>query len=248
MYMKNYIKDKVIIITGGSSGFGLETSRLLLELGGKVVITGRNAERLQEAQGDLDSERLSTIQADATVTVDWRRLVETTLEQLGRIDVLVNNHGAAIQLDTIENMTDETIQEVCDLNLNSVIKGCREVIPVMKKQGSGHIINVSSACALRGWAMWGPYTAAKTGIVGFTRVLHREMCEWGGKATSFIPGAAQTNFCQASGIDSEWMDGYPSPEDFARTLAHCVDVPDGCVIEEVRVWGTKQIKDMLNPY
>ena len=246
--MKNYVEGKVVVITGGSSGFGLETARLVLELGGEVVITGRNAERLEEAKADLGSERLVTVQADATITADWKRLVETTVEKFGRIDVLVNNHGAVIQVDAVENMTDETIQEVCDLNLNSVIKGCREVIPVMKKQGSGHIINISSSCAHHGWAMWGPYTAAKTGIVGFTHVLHREMCEWGGKATCFTPGAARTNFCQASGIDSGWMDGYPTPADFARTLVHCIDMPDDCVIEEVRIWGTKQIKDMLNPY
>lgn len=246
--MKNYVEGKVVIITGGSSGFGLETARLLLELGGKVVITGRNTQRLQAAQADLDSDRLLAIQADATISIDWRRLIETTIDQFGRIDVLINNHGAVIQVDLIENMTDETIQEVCDLNLAAVIKGCREVIPLMKQQGSGQIINVSSACALRGWAMWGPYTAAKAGMVGFTRVLHREMCEWGGKATNFIPGAAKTNFCNAAGIDSDWMEGYPTPEDFARTLVHCVDVPDGCVIEEVRVWGTKQVKEMLDPY
>ena len=246
--MKNYVEGKVVIITGGSSGFGLETARLLLELGASVVITGRNVERLHKAQADLASDRLLAIQADATVSIDWRRVIETTVEQFKRIDVLINNHGAVIQVDTIENMTDETIQEVCDLNLAAVIKGCREVIPVMKQQGSGHIINVSSVCALRGWALWGPYTAAKAGMVGFTRVLHREMCEWGGKATNFIPGAAKTGFCEAAGIDADWMEGYPSPEDFARTLVHCVDVPDGCIIEEVRVWGTKQVKEMLNPY
>lgn len=246
--MKNYVDGKVIVITGGSSGFGLATARLLLELGGKVVITGRNRERLQTAEADLNSTHLLAIQADATVTADWQHMIEATLEKFGRIDVLINNHGAAICIDSIENMTDETIQKVCDLNLNATIKGCREVIPVMKKQGSGHIINVSSSCAHHGWAMWGPYTAAKAGLVAFTRVLQREMGEWGGKATSFTPGAARTNFCDASGIPTDWLEGYPSSEDFARTMVHCVDIPDGCVIEEVIVWGTKQIKDMLNPY
>jgi hypothetical protein len=70
----------------------------------------------------------------------------------------------------------------------------------------------------------------------------------GGKATVFVSGAARTNFCQAAEIDGGWLEGYPAAEGFARTLVHCIDVPDGTVIEEVNVWGTKQIKEMLNPF
>ena len=85
-------------------------------------------------------------------------------------------------------------------------------------------------------------------MVGFTRCLHLEMAAWGGKATSFVPGAARTNFCDAAGIANDWLDGYPDGHDFARTLVHCIDVPDNSVIEEVNIWGTKQVKEMLNPY
>jgi NAD(P)-dependent dehydrogenase (short-subunit alcohol dehydrogenase family) len=145
-------------------------------------------------------------------------------------------------------MDDQTISDVLDVNIGSVIKGCREVIKVMRKQGRGHIVNVSSGCAYHGWAKWGVYTAAKAGMVVFTRCLHREMAEWGGKATSFIPGAARTNFCKAAKIADDWQDGYPTAEDFARTLVHCVDVPESSFVEEVNIWGTKQVKEMLNPF
>jgi hypothetical protein len=74
------------------------------------------------------------------------------------------------------------------------------------------------------------------------------MAEWGGKATSFIPGAARTSFCQAAGIDDSWLEGFPSAEDFARTLVHCIDVPDDSFIEEVNIWGTKQVKEMVVPF
>jgi len=246
--MDHYVQDKVIIITGGSSGFGLEAARILLEMGAKVAITGRNQQRLQEAEKRLANENLLAVQADAIKTADWKRLIDKVLKRFGRIDVLVNNHGAGIKIGPVENMEDEDIRAILDANLTSVIKGCREVIRVMKSQGRGHIVNVSSGCAHHSWPNWAVYTAAKAGMVGYTRCLHLEMAEWGGKATCFVPGAARTNFCQAAGIPSDWLEGYPDAHDFARTLVHSIDVPDNCVIEEVNIWGTRQVQQMLNPF
>ncbi|MBM3890178.1 MAG: SDR family oxidoreductase [Verrucomicrobia bacterium] len=246
--MKNYVKDKVIIITGGSSGFGLSAAEMLLEMGGKVVITGRDAARLKAAEKQLNHKDLLAAQADAVKTGDWKKLVEQTVGKFGRIDVLVNNHGAGVKIANVEDMDDENLEAVLDINLTSIIRGCREVIPTMRAGKRGHIINVSSGCAYHAWPKWAVYTAAKAGMVVFTRSLHLEMAEWGGKATSFIPGAAKTGFCAAAKIDDSWQEGYPVAEDFARSLVHCIDVPDNTVIEEVNVWGTKQVKDMLVPY
>ena len=243
--MKNHVEEKVVILTGGSSQFGIETARLLLEQGAKVVFMGRRAERLHAVQEMLQTDRLLTIEANTSMSIDWRRVAETTIDQFGRIDVLINNHGAVIQVDPIEKMTDEAIQEVCELNLIATIKGCRTVLPVMKQQGTGHIINVACACALRGWTMWGPYAAAKAGVIGFTRVLHNEMCVWGGKATSFIPGATKPDSGRPNDPSINWVDEYPSPEDFARMLVHCVDVPEHCVVEEMHVWGTRRIEAVV---
>ena len=246
--MKHYVEGKVTIITGGSSGFGLETARILLEMGGTVVITGRNQQRLAQASSELASTNLLAVQADAVSTEDWQQLLNTTLERFGRLDVLVNNHGAGVKIAEVAEMDDDSIQAVLDINLISVIKGCREAVRVMKPQGRGQIVNVSSGCAHYSWPSWGTYTAAKAGLVAFTRCLHKEMAEWGGKASSFVPGAARTNFCDAAGIQSDWLEGFPGAEDFARTLVHCIDVPDNCVVDEAIIWGTKQVKEMLNPY
>jgi NADP-dependent 3-hydroxy acid dehydrogenase YdfG len=246
--MKSFVKDKVILITGGSSGFGLESAHLLLELGSKVIITGRRLEKLQSAEKELNSENLLIVQADATVTEDWKMLVEKVIKEFGRIDVLVNNHGSGGKIDNLTAMTDEDIAQTLNINLSSVIRGCREVLGVMKQQKSGHIINVSSVCARYSFPTWSVYTAAKAGLVGFTKCIHLEMVEWGGKATTVIPGGAQTGFCEAANIDSDWMIGYPTAVDFARTLVHCIDVPPSTVIQDVTVWGNKQIADMMNPF
>jgi len=246
--MKHYVKNKVVVVTGGSSGFGLETARILLEMGAKVVITGRNEERLAGAEKDLAHENLMAVRADAVKTADWKTLIAETRKRFERIDVLVNNHGAGVKIAEVEHMEDDDIQAVMDINIISVIKGCREVIPVMKAQGSGHIINVSSGCANYSWPSWAVYTAAKAGMVGFTRCLHLEMAEWGGKASNFVPGAARTGFCKAAGIDADWQEGYPEASDFARTLVHLIDMPENSFIDEVSIWGTKQVKEMLNPF
>jgi len=246
--VEHYVQDKVVIITGGSSGFGKEGARQLLEMGANVVITGRNIERLQEAEEDLAHDCLLAVQADACQTAHWDTVIKATLDRFARIDVLVNNHGAGVKISDVEDMTDEDIKTILDINIASVIKGCREVIHVMKKQGKGHIVNVSSGCAYYSWAQWAVYTAAKAGMVGFTRCLHKEMEQWGGKATTFVPGAARTGFCKAANLEDDWQDGYPEARDFARTLVHCIDVPDSCVIDEAVIWGTRQVKDMLNPY
>lgn len=245
--MKHYIEGKTVVITGGSSGFGLETARILLEMGAKVAITGRSQQRLDEAAAELAHADLLPVQADATRTDDWRRLLDQVLARWQRLDVLVNNHGAGIKIDYCENLDDATIAEVLDVNLTSVIKGCREAVRVMKPNGSGHIVNVSSGCAYHSWPMWAVYSAAKDGMVGFTRCLHLEMAEWGGKATSFIPGAARTNFCPAANLPTDWLEGFPSAYDFARTLVHCIDIPEGSFVEEVNIWGTAQVRD-LTPF
>jgi NAD(P)-dependent dehydrogenase (short-subunit alcohol dehydrogenase family) len=247
--MKHYVDGKVIVITGGSSGFGLEAARMLLEMGSKVVITGRNLERLKEAEGDLGGgDNLLAIQADACVTDDWKKLVVEVTDRWGTIDVLVLNHGAGVKIANIDEMSDSEIQQVMDINIISVMKGAREVIPVMKKAQKGHIVTVSSACAYHSWAAFGAYTAAKAGLVGLTKCLHVEMSQWGGKTTMFVPGAARTNFCQAANIPTDWQEGYPGAEEFARTLVHCIDVPENCFIQEARIWGTAQVPAAVNPF
>lgn len=247
--MKHYIEGKTIIVTGGSSGFGLETSRLLLEMGSKIVITGRNARRLENAREYLScGNNLLAVQADACVTKDWDKIITKTLEAFGTIDVLVNNHGAGVQIDPLETLDDQTIDEILDINLASVIKGSKRVLKVMKPNERGHIVNVSSVCARYGWSNFSVYSAAKGGLVAFTKCLHLEMAQWGGKASLFVPGAAKTNFCKAASLDDSFInDNFPSATDFARTIVHTIDVPDNCVVQDVTIWGTEQLKE-INPF
>ena len=245
--MQHFIAGKVIIVTGGTSGFGFETARELLAMDAKVVITGRDEERLAQAAQALGTRNLLAVRADVTITEHWQHLVEVTLAHFGHIDVLVNNAGAGIRIAPLEEQTDAQIDASLAVNLTGAIKGCREVLQIMKPQGRGHIINISSVCANHAWPGWTVYSAAKAGIVLFTRCLHLEMAEWGGKATTVIPAAAITGFKAAADMPATWPVGFPSAADFAHTIVQAIDVPDNCVIEELTIWGTEQTKS-LNPY
>ena len=178
---------------------------------------------------------------EATIGEEWDALLAATLERFGKIDILVNNHGAGIKITETENMTDDDFRKVLDVNLTSVMMGCRRVIPIMKKQGGGTILNISSGCATKAWGCWAIYTAAKAGLVGFSKCLHKEMEAWGGRAMCFLPGAGQTDFCNAANVSGFDLTGFPTADDYARTIVHCLDQPPHCVMENVALWGTKQI-------
>ncbi len=246
--MKNYIENQVVIVTGGNGGFGLATAKNLLEFGCKVVITGRNEEKLAVAEKTLNSPNLLAVRADATNVADWKNLIKVTVDTFGQIDVLLNNHGAGVEVAPLTEQSDDTIELCLDINLLSVIKGCREVMKVMQEQGHGHILNVGSACSRYSWPDWSVYTAAKAALIGFTKCIHLEMAQWGGKATMILPGAAQTDFCNAANLDATWMEEYPSSEDFAHTIANAINVPKHVVVQEVSVWGNQQIADMMSPF
>lgn len=243
--MRDHLHGKTVLITGGSSGFGLETARLLLERGCRVAISGRDQDRLAAAERDLaGADRLLALRADATAGADWRRLLDAVEARFAIPDVIINNHGAGVRIAPIEQQDDASIDAALAINLASVIRGCREALPRLRKAGRGHIVNVGSACSYHSWPDWSVYTAAKAGLIGFTRCLHLEMAPWGGKATSFIPGAARTGFSAAAGLPPTAED-LPGALDFAEALVKAIDVPPQVFIEELSVWGTSQV---LTPF
>eukprot|EP01105_Mastigella_eilhardi_P005397 TRINITY_DN17126_c0_g1_i1.p1 TRINITY_DN17126_c0_g1~~TRINITY_DN17126_c0_g1_i1.p1 ORF type:complete len:266 (+),score=72.93 TRINITY_DN17126_c0_g1_i1:27-800(+) len=256
--MEHYVEGKVVVITGGSSGLGLETARILLRMGASVAITGRAEDRLAAAEHELGAvltaakaeqpqwrNELLAVQADACDTHSWDTLLPAVLARFGRIDVFIFNHGAGGKLAPITEVSDEFIDEFMNINVISAMKGARRVLPIMKKQGSGHIINVASVCADYAWPGFPVYTVAKTGLVAFTRCLQQEMKEWGGKASTFVPAAHRTNFSKSMGNRPVSTD-FPDAKDFARTVVQMVDVPPNCVVEETTIWGVNQLKGIVN--
>ncbi|MDO4573731.1 MAG: SDR family oxidoreductase [Planctomycetia bacterium] len=246
--MKHYVRGKVVIVTGASSGFGAATAKMLHEMGAQTVLVGRHKKTLDAVGKTLKEGNWLAVPADCTRTEGWNKIVAATLRAFRKIDVLVNCHGGGVQIDDVEKLSDDVFQAVLDLNLTSCMKGARAVIPEMRKNGFGHIVNISSCCVQYAWASWAVYTAAKAGVAGLTRCLQKEMEPWGGKATCVFPGAARTRFSENAHMEPNWNDAYPTGEEIARTIVHCVDVPPSCVIDEVSILGVQQVRDVLNPF
>jgi NADP-dependent 3-hydroxy acid dehydrogenase YdfG len=190
------LKDKVVLITGASSGFGAAAAKIFAQEGCKVVLAARRIERLEEMAKEIrvgggDALPLSV---DVTQHAQIDAMVSSAVKQYGRIDILFNNAGFG-RLDWFEALDPvKDIQAQIAVDLLGVIWTARAVLPQMYRQRSGHIINMSS---MSGWAappLYTVYSAAKFGVRGFTEALRREASPFGVKVSAIYPGGAATEF------------------------------------------------------
>ena len=232
------LRDKVVVITGATSGFGRATAEVFYKQGARVLAAGRNENRLKSTKeeiGDIDCFKI-----DVTAPDEWQKLYDHVVSSYGRIDILVNNAGGAIELKDIMEQSTETIDAIIALNLNSVMYGSRTFAPLMKKQSSGTIVNISSACATEAWPKFGAYSAAKAGVVAFTKGLYVELRPFGIRVTSIIPGAGRTNFSKNAGIAEPDTPFVLEARDMAEAICHVCSMPQHIEVEEYRFWGTDQ--------
>lgn len=165
------MKDKVVLITGGSQGYGKATAKLLADHGAKVIIAARTQSLLEEAMAETGSD--SYVCMDVTKPDEWEKAYEHVTRNYGRLDVLVNNAGSAVKVSELTNQSVENINAIIALNLNSVIYGSRTFASLMKQQRSGTIINVSSVCAKHAWP---GLVSICSGEVGCSWLLEEHIC------------------------------------------------------------------------
>lgn len=188
------LKDKIVILTGASSGIGNATALRFAEEGAKVVVVARRAERLEklvEKSKGLNGE-IYPVPGDVSVDEDIKRVVEETLNKYGRIDVLVNNAGILDNYLSADNMEDEVWYKVLDVNLTGPMKMIREVIPHMIEQGSGNIINTASVGGLFGGRGGMAYVASKHGLIGMTKHIGYMFHDKGIRCNAVAPGSIKT--------------------------------------------------------
>lgn len=198
------IKDKVIVVTGASSGIGEAAAREFGREGAKVVLAARRLDKLQSLAQEINGMNTGAetliVQADLSRFEEIQSLAAQAFERFGRIDVLVNNAGFG-RLDWLENLDPvKDIQAQIDVNVMGVIQTTRQVLPIMIKQRSGSIINMCSMAGLVGTPTYTIYAASKHAVHGFSEALRREVKPWGIDVSLIYPGGVATEFTQHAGI------------------------------------------------
>jgi len=195
---KATLEGKVAIVTGGSRGIGAAVARWLAERGASVVVSGRDADRLAAAVKDLeDAGAVHGVAADVAKREDADRLVEVARERFGRVDILVNNAG--ITRDALLlRMKDDDWDAVMDVNLRGAFFMTRAAVRIMVRQKSGaRIINIASTAGAMGNAGQANYSAAKAGLIGFTKATARELAHWQILVNVVAPGLVDTDMAAA---------------------------------------------------
>ena len=189
--MLKRLLDKVVIITGATSGIGLEIARFSISQGANVVISGRRENQGKKIANQL-GERCRFIKCDVLYEDQICALIEETFSQYGKIDAIFNNAGAPDFVRNIEDISYEKIRQSLDLLLTSVIIGTREAARIMGKQKYGSIVNTASIAGHWGGCGGSVYSAAKAGVIHFSKVTSLELAKYNVRVNSISPGAIIT--------------------------------------------------------
>ncbi|MCH3921274.1 SDR family NAD(P)-dependent oxidoreductase [Limosilactobacillus sp.] len=209
--MTDRLKDKVAIITGAASGQGAAEARLFLQEGAYVVATDvqfdllkKQANKFAEKFGD----RILPIIQDVTKEDDWQKVVDQTMAKFGKIDILVNNAGIG-NTDTTSGLEDSTVDDwhhFMDINAMSHFLGMKYVVPYMKQNGKGAIVNVSSLASVQGIAGASPYTASKGASRALTKGAARDLGQFNIRVNAVLPGWIVTPMMQQFTLSKKLLD------------------------------------------
>src|SRR5450432_1482453 len=206
--------SKVWYITGASQGLGLTLVKKLLDSGYRVAATSRNAQVLKTAVGVIDTESFLPLTVDLNNVDCIDESIQQTLTTFGRIDVVVNNAGYGMA-GTVEEITEQDIRKIFDVNVLATINVVKTVLPVMRQQRSGYIINIGSVAGFVGAPGWTVYSATKAAIAAFSEVLALDVKEFGIKVTVAEPSGFRTGFLTKDSLafTESKIDGYLAVKD-----------------------------------
>ncbi|MFE1322554.1 SDR family NAD(P)-dependent oxidoreductase [Kitasatospora phosalacinea] len=194
------LTGNVALITGGTRGIGLAIARTLHAHGARLLLTGRSERGGRSALARLDGgPDIAFRAADATVRADAERAVDEAVERYGHLDVVVNNVGGATAFATVADITDEVWHETLSLNLDSALHTTRRALAHLLPQRSGRIVNIASVEGRDPDPGLCAYAAAKHALIGFTRVLAKEVGAYGVTANCVCPGPVETDWFTEQG-------------------------------------------------
>jgi len=194
--MEKRHQDKVIVITGSSRGIGLGIAKHLAEEGAKVVVMGRNYDTAKAAADSLPTDCLA-VRCDVSVEQDTLDMAKAVMDKYGRVDALINNAGI-FPVKLFEEMTLADWNAVMDIDLTGMFLATKAIYPIMAAQKRGKIINIASIAGRVGGVGFTHYSAAKGGVIGFTKALARECARMNIQVNAIAPGIIETDMAKTN--------------------------------------------------
>lgn len=241
-----YLSDSVAIVTGASSGIGEATAEALAKEGASVVLAARRVDELKTLADRITTEGgdAFVVETDVTEEDDLDNLVETTMDEYGRIDVLVNNAGVML-LEPLERADRSNLRQMVEVNLMGLMNLTHAVIPIMQQQDSGHVVNVSSVAGRETMASGSGYNATKFGVTAFTDAIRQELSQ-DIRTTVIEPGVVDTEL-PTHIPDEQFLEQLAemdvpalAPEDIARGIVYATNQPKHVDVNELMIRPTGQ--------
>ena len=243
------LQDKVVIVTGASSGIGEATAEKLAAHGAKVVLTARREDRLKELKQKIENDggQALVVTADVTKKDDWKQVIQQTQETFGDVDVLVNNAGL-MPLSFVKKLKTNEWEKMIDVNIKGVLNGVAAVLPKMMDNKQGHIINISSVAGRKVMPGSAVYSATKFAVRAFSEGLRNELApEFNIRVTAIEPGAVATELTDTI-TDEDIMENLKAmldietlqSEDIAESILYALQQPKHVNVQELLVMPTEQ--------
>ena len=232
------LKGRVVLITGAGRGIGRALAHAFAAAGAKVALLGKTKKNLLEVQRELKDSGTATVVLAADVSDEGAvaRAVAVTEQQLGPVDVLVNNAGI-FALAPVEKMDTLVFDRMLAVNLRGPFLMSRALLPGMKSRKRGHIVNISSTAGRRGFAGGGAYCASKFGLAGLTEAMRYEARASNVRVTCVYPSTVNTDLVKKAGMDLA-PERAIQPEDVANAVVSLVAMDDRAMTTALEIWQT----------
>ncbi len=228
------LEQSKILVTGGSAGIGKATAKLLIESGAKVAITGRNIDKLNRVAEEIGA---IPVAFDVSRYEDIPAKAEEVVKALGGIDVLINNAGIG-EFPVMGDIKIEHFEKVFSTNVFGLTLLTQEIVKHFKQQDKGHIINIASTAALRGFARGTVYAASKFALRGMTECWRAELRKHNIRVILVNPSEVTTAFANPERIERPEEASKLRPVEIAHTIKGVLEMDDRGFVPEVSVWAT----------
>ena len=229
------ISDSTFLITGGSAGIGKATSKLIIEKGGKVAITGRDKDKLEKVAAEIGA---FPICADVAIENDVHKSYEKFFIKFGRLDCLINNAGIGDDWSEIFKLNMKAFRNVYDVNVFGAALMASEASKYFIKQNYGNIVNIASTAATKGFSNGTVYASSKFALRGMTQCWQAELRKYNVRVFLINPSEVTTAFGDVKRRERSEIDNKLRPLEIAHTIVSALEMDDRGFIPEVTVWAT----------